>query len=329
MTNLKKLLHDFRNWQRTPYTPAPLSLTQYVCVNCGESFEGDYCPRCGQKGDTKRLTMKNVLTSALDVWGAGNHSMPRNIIHLIFRPGYMIADYLKGHRQPYFPPFKMLFVFVAVFLVFVGSVRWSLGQQAKTKQNETVQIADAIEKGIELSEEKENKEAEAAIKDADTNDDISIKTDKKDFRVSESHIFKGFKTALVWFSENRAIAMLAWQVIVALGVWVVFRRSPRMGKLSYSEQFFAQVFITSQIILFSFFYYLFSLMWVRGGNDDFPLYLTYLAYYFDYKQLFGYGWWSTFWRSALVLLMIPVIILMLIIVLVFLLGIEDGIRSAL
>ena len=111
--NIREIYQRFRLWQRTPTATAPLAPgEQHVCKNCGESFDGRYCPRCGQAGKTARLTLRNVMANALDVWGAGNRSMPRNILHLLLRPGYMIADYLQGHRQPYYPPFKMLFIFV-------------------------------------------------------------------------------------------------------------------------------------------------------------------------------------------------------------------------
>ena len=45
--------------------------------------------------------------------------MFRTLKELFWRPGYMIRDYLNGHRQFYFPPFKLVAVAV-VLLVFVG-----------------------------------------------------------------------------------------------------------------------------------------------------------------------------------------------------------------
>ena len=52
----------------------------------------------------------------LDIWGLGNRPMFRTLRELFWRPGYMVRDYLNGHRQFYFPPFKLLAV-VIVFLI--------------------------------------------------------------------------------------------------------------------------------------------------------------------------------------------------------------------
>ena len=55
----------------------------------------------------------------LDIWGLGNRPMFRTLRELFWRPGYMVRDYLNGHRQFYFPPFKLLAV-VIVFLIFTN-----------------------------------------------------------------------------------------------------------------------------------------------------------------------------------------------------------------
>ena len=47
--------------------------------------------------------------------------MFRTLKELFWRPGYMVRDYLNGHRQFYFPPFKLLAV-VVVLLLFTSWV---------------------------------------------------------------------------------------------------------------------------------------------------------------------------------------------------------------
>lgn len=324
---LKEWWHRFREWQRTPYEPPALTCDQHVCINCGESFDGDYCPRCGQKGETKRLTFKNVMISALDVWGAGNHSMLRNIIHLMFRPGYMIRDYLNGHRQPYFPPFKMLFIFVAVFLIFVSSVRWSMGITPELSKMR--QIDQAIEQNIDSIENRISEDVKKVAERTDKETKAKTELSFDENPLGESVVVQGTRKILLWIDNNRAVSILFIQMIVALSVWITFRRTPRMGTLSLSEQFFAQVFISSQILLFSFIYYVLSLLWVHGGEDDLPGDLMLLIYYLDYKQLFGFGWWKTFWRGLMTLLLVGLFFVLLAILFIFLIGVETGVRAAL
>lgn len=87
----------------------------HVCLNCGKEYQGNFCPRCGQSGKTERFTMKSVFTNTLEVWGFGNRGFVRNLIELLYRPGYMIRDYLQCRRQAYFQPVKMLFILCVLY----------------------------------------------------------------------------------------------------------------------------------------------------------------------------------------------------------------------
>ncbi len=281
---ISEFIARFRRWQLTPVATASLNGTeQHVCHNCGESYDGRYCPRCGQTARTVRLTVRNVMSNALDVWGAGNRSMPRNIIHLLFRPGYMIADYLRGHRQPYFPPFKMLFIMMAMFLMIVHVSRWMVNYTEPENPTALERIAVSM-------------------------DSIDAK-DVSGVALQSFQMRKDMMNAVIlqvkeWFDNHQAISLVVFQGFVAVSIWIVFRRSKRLPRLSLSEQVFVQVFLSSQILICSTIYFLLSLMWVHGGNDDLPQLLTTAIYLADYKQIFGFGWWGTFWRLVLAVVML-------------------------
>ena len=274
----------FRHWQRTPHVPAPLSDDQHVCLNCGESFNGQFCPRCGQNGNAARFTPSNVLANALDVWGASNRSMPRNIVHLLLRPGYMIADYLNGHRMPYFPPFKMLFILVTTFLFITFATRYVSGYE----DNES-----ATEFDFELVGEIIDQVLIRLVDDKEI--ELPVNNDVVDAR--RKNVVAKFHNAQHWFNNHRAISILIFQLFFAFSAWLFFRKSPRMGKLTLSEQFFVQVFISSQMIIISFLYYYLSLLWVEGGANSVPDEISVMVYLIDYKQLYGFKWRHTIWRS--------------------------------
>ena len=103
------------------YKPTPKSIDQNErdCINCGHHYSGRICPQCGQAGTWTHYTWKQIILNFLDIWGMGNRPMFRTLGELFWRPGYMIRDYLNGHRQFYFPPFKLVAVLV-VLLLFVG-----------------------------------------------------------------------------------------------------------------------------------------------------------------------------------------------------------------
>lgn len=42
------LLRTFRIWQRRPHQVRPITADIHQCCSCGTSYQGNYCPRCGQ-----------------------------------------------------------------------------------------------------------------------------------------------------------------------------------------------------------------------------------------------------------------------------------------
>ena len=131
MFKVKELFLRFRAWQRDPFTFKPLNDEPQSCLNCGLEFKGDYCPRCGQKTGEVRLGWMNVWTKIIDVWDVKQRVLPRTIFHLLFRPGYMISDYLDGRRRPYYSPVMLAFIF-GILDAFVESIVGTRVLPAKT-----------------------------------------------------------------------------------------------------------------------------------------------------------------------------------------------------
>lgn len=87
------------------------------CLNCGADFEGAFCPHCGQYWRVQRVTARSILDHIVTNVTSINANMPRSIIDLFYRPGYLIADYLRGRRKNYSNPFSLIFVIAAVFII--------------------------------------------------------------------------------------------------------------------------------------------------------------------------------------------------------------------
>ncbi|MCR5473151.1 MAG: DUF3667 domain-containing protein [Prevotella sp.] len=110
MNQVRKTFSRFRAWQRNPYTYTAVSRKAHRCLNCGHDYEGNYCPRCGQAADTGRLGWRVVWEKIIDVWDVEQRSLPLTLWFLIWRPGYMIRDYLDGRRQLCYSPVMLLFM---------------------------------------------------------------------------------------------------------------------------------------------------------------------------------------------------------------------------
>ena len=123
MSGIAEKWNAFCEWQQRPYQIAKKSEEHHRCCACGEEFQGNYCPSCGQSARTGRYSFKIALKKFIDdVWEMGNRSLLRTLRDLILRPGYLIRDYISGMQRAYFPPFKLLFVLTAVLLVVQSGV---------------------------------------------------------------------------------------------------------------------------------------------------------------------------------------------------------------
>lgn len=91
------------------------------CHNCGNGFEGNFCPICGQRAEVGRVGWNSIKDNIAVHWGMDSRSLGYTIFQLLTRPGYLVRDYISGHRQVSFPPVKML-VIVSLFVVIVESV---------------------------------------------------------------------------------------------------------------------------------------------------------------------------------------------------------------
>ena len=61
MGNLVEKWKAFCEWQQRPYQVAQKSVEHRCCGTCGEEFQGNYCPRCGQSSKIGRYSFKNAL----------------------------------------------------------------------------------------------------------------------------------------------------------------------------------------------------------------------------------------------------------------------------
>ena len=124
--DLKALYHRFRAWQKDPYTFGNTSSESHVCANCGNTFEGNYCPVCGQRFDVGRVDWISVDQELMNFWSMLDSSTLLSfILQMLGRPGYLISDYIKGRRQVCSSPTSMLVIVAIIVMVvrrFTGPV---------------------------------------------------------------------------------------------------------------------------------------------------------------------------------------------------------------
>lgn len=225
----------FRMWQRRPHQVAPLKDEEYVCASCGTSFQGNFCPRCGQSAKVGRFSFKKAFLLFLDVWGLGNRGMFRSIRDLMFRPGYMIRDYVSGMQSAYFPPFKMFFLLAALSLVLEHGFSFSEEENG------------ANESGfkIELNDEEMSQNEQAG--------------DRKTITINGHEMEKPMYMAGVKFAKllnmlrrkNPAVFSLLTLMLFSFPLFFFFRKAPSIPDFHYPEFFVALVYTSNAYSIYS------------------------------------------------------------------------------
>ena len=255
----KEKYKAFREWQRRPYTVAPLSMEQHDCLTCGTHYQGNYCPRCGQSARIGRYSFKKALLLFIDVWGIGNRGMFRSLRDLILRPGYMIRDYLCGMQMAYFPPFKMLFL-LTTFSILLNVYGINIHGETINKE----QSKEAVSKQLEQQKEEA--------------DDPMVKevTDR---------FWKGAVWCLDAMEKYPSATALSSIVLFTLFLYPFFHKSKVIPNLRFSEFLIAMVFIANMQSVYGILMRFFCL----DNASTYSLLLTVIPM----KQLSGFGWLRT------------------------------------
>ena len=88
------------------------------CCNCGHEFAGNFCPICGQRAGVGRVGWNAIRENITLLWGLDSRSLTYTLVQLLGRPGYLVRDYISGHRQVSFPPVKMLVLICLLLVIF-------------------------------------------------------------------------------------------------------------------------------------------------------------------------------------------------------------------
>ena len=91
------------------------------CLNCEAILTGQYCWRCGQRARERLITVHELLRGLVVDAFTVDSRLWRTVVPLLFRPGYLTADYLAGRRVRYLPPFRM-YIFLSLLFFLIVSV---------------------------------------------------------------------------------------------------------------------------------------------------------------------------------------------------------------
>lgn len=299
--NLKEKYRVFKEWQQRPYQVVPLTQEEHTCATCGTSYQGNYCPRCGQSSRIGRYSLKTAFLLFLDVWGLGNRGMFRSIRDLLLRPGYMIRDYLGGMQMAYFPPFKMFFLLATLSILVNGGLNIKGDNQFET-------AVQTYERSFDMS---------IRTVPADENTSVETGKDKADIELQD-RINNNVRSFIRFVFDHQTIIELVWLLVLSLPLYVLFRNCPAIPDLYYTEFFVAMIYITNLMNIVSTVFSFFCVDLSINGL------LTPLLSIIALKQLCGYS----YLRTILGLIASFIIISIAVMIIMVLVGVVIGIVMA-
>ena len=258
MSHLVEKWKAFCEWQRRPSHIPQMVEEHHRCGTCGQEFQGNYCPCCGQSAKIGRYSFKNALLLFLDVWGMGNRGMFRTLRDLILRPGYLIRDYISGMQMAYFPPFKLLFLLTALLLVVDSGVNLKGEDYLAAYHENTVKTGNSFAKKDKQKE--------------------TTRDERWDRVIVKLREFRESTPAFFW------VALL---FVLSLPLYLFFRKCPNIPDLRFSELLIAMVYTWGMHTIYEIVLTFFCVY------DDTVSEVAMLLCIIPLKQLSGFKWWRT------------------------------------
>jgi hypothetical protein len=92
-----------------------------VCLNCNTELSGRYCHKCGQANIEPKENFWHLTVHFFEDLTHFDGKFFSTIKYLLFKPGYLTEEYIKGRRASYINPIRMyLFISAAFFLVYMS-----------------------------------------------------------------------------------------------------------------------------------------------------------------------------------------------------------------
>jgi Protein of unknown function (DUF3667) len=136
------------------------------CLNCGTIVQGKYCQQCGQENVVPHETFGHMVKHfAYDITHFDTKFFD-SMKHLLFRPGFLPTEYMKGKRASYLNPIKKYVFTSAIFFLLFFSFFVS-SKSITTNLNEPLSKEERLERirkaEKELSRNPNNTKLDSAL----------------------------------------------------------------------------------------------------------------------------------------------------------------------
>ena len=95
------------------------------CISCHAKLRGKFCHKCGEKVvKPSDFALARFFRDVFKKFTHLDSRVLRSFYVLIRRPGFLTAEYLRGHRRPYLKPIQLFFVVNLLYFLTIGFNRY-------------------------------------------------------------------------------------------------------------------------------------------------------------------------------------------------------------
>lgn len=117
-----------------------------ICLNCGAAVQGRFCHVCGQENIEPKESFWQLVTHFMYDITHFDGKFFSTLKYLLFKPGFLSHEYLRGRRADYLHPIRMyVFTSAFFFLIFFSFNT----EEEVVKLNETKPTVNYLQKKLE------------------------------------------------------------------------------------------------------------------------------------------------------------------------------------
>lgn len=89
------------------------------CPNCQAPLHGEYCAQCGQNQRGMDRVFITLVAEAFENVFSFDSRTAKTLFAVLFRPGFLTAEYFANRRARYIPPLRLYLVTSVLFFLFL------------------------------------------------------------------------------------------------------------------------------------------------------------------------------------------------------------------
>jgi hypothetical protein len=131
------------------------------CLNCNAEILGRYCQVCGQENVEIKESFWHLATHLVYDIMHFDSKFFDTLKYLLFRPGFLTKEYLRGRRESYLHPIRMYVFASAIFFIIFFSFIIKPGEMEKSIHTDANEGKKTLTEQIRIMEDSLNKTTDA------------------------------------------------------------------------------------------------------------------------------------------------------------------------